>query len=239
MKKILFAILLMPALVFNSCDTLKNINLPIDGVVSLSESDIVAGLKEALNVGTNNSVSFLGKTDGFLKNPSFKIPFPEEAQKVETKLRELGMHELVDNFIVSINRGAEQAVSKAAPIFVDAITSMTFEDAKNILKGEDNAATNYFKSKTSGALFNLFKPVIQTALDQVNATKYWSDITSTYNKIPFVTKVETDLAKYVTDKAMGALFTKIADEEKKIRTDPAARVSEILKKVFNPNAIIQ
>jgi len=231
--------MLIPALVFNSCDILKEIDIPVDGPVTLTETDIVAGLKEALNVGTNNAVGFLGKTDGFLKNPLFKIPFPEDVKNVETKLRDLGMDQLVDNFITSMNRGAEQAVSKAAPIFLDAITSMTFEDAKNILKGEDNAATEYFRGKTSGALFNLFKPIIQTALDNVNATKYWTDITTVYNRIPLVTPVETDLAKYVTDKAMGALFTKIADEEKKIRTDPVARVSDILKKVFNPNAIIQ
>jgi enolase len=138
-----------------------------------------------------------------------------------------------------MNHGAENAVSKAAPIFLNAITSMTFADAKNILKGADNAATEYFKGKTTTALFGLFKPEIQKALDAVNATKYWSDITSTYNKIPFVTKIETDLAKYVTDKALTALFTQIASEEKKIRTDPLARVNDILKKVFNPNAVIQ
>lgn len=239
MKNLFFIFLTVSALAFNSCDTLKNINLPLDTPLALSESDIVAGLKEALSVGTNNSVSFLGKADGFLKNPQFKIPFPEDVQQVESKLRAMGLNDLVDNFITSINRGAENAVSKAAPIFINAITSMSFEDAKNILKGSDNAATEYFKGKTSTALFNLFKPEIKKALDAVNATKYWTDITSTYNKIPFVTKVETDLPKYVTDKAMTALFTKIADEEKKIRTDPVARVSDILKKVFNPNAIIQ
>lgn len=231
--------MLISALVFNSCDILKGIDIPVERPVILTETDIVAGLKEALNVGTDNAVGSLGKTDGFLQNPLFKIPFPPEAQKVETKLRELGFNELVDNFILSMNRGAEDAVSKAAPIFVNAINSMTFEDAKNILKGDDDAATEYFKSKTSGALFDLFKPVIKTALDNVNATKYWTDITTIYNKIPLVTPVETDLAKYVTDKAMNALFTKIAEEEKKIRTNPAARVSDLLKKVFNPNAIIQ
>lgn len=221
-----------------ACDTLSQIQLPT-GPVPLTESEIVSGLKEALNVGTNNAVGFLGKTDGFLKNPLFKIPFPEDAKRAETKLRELGMNELVDNFITTLNHGAENAVSKAGPIFLNAITSMTFADAKNILKGADNAATEYFKSKTTTSLFNLFKPEIQKALDAVNATKYWSDITTTYNKIPFVTKIETDLAKYVTDKALAALFTQIAVEEKKIRTDPVARVSDILKKVFDPNAIVQ
>ncbi len=238
MKKILFAILLLPSLTFNSCDILKDVNLPTNTGV-LTNADIVSGLKEALKVGTDNAVGFLGKTDGFLKNPLFTIPFPEEANRVKTKLEQLGMHQLVDNFVATMNHGAEQAVSKAAPIFLDAITSMTFQDAKNILKGADDAATQYFKVKTSNALFKLFKPQIKSALDKVNATKYWTDITTTYNKIPLVKPVETDLSKYVTDKAMSALFTKIADEEKKIRTNPAARVTDILKKVFNPNAIIQ
>lgn len=238
MKKnlLLFAAIVI---LFAGCDTLSKINIPTGLPVALTESEIVSGLKEALNVGTNNAVGFLGKADGFLKNPLFKIPFPEDAQRAETKLRELGMNEMVDNFITTMNHGAENAVSKAGPIFLNAITSMTFADAKNILKGADNAATEYFKSKTTTSLFSLFKPEIQKALDAVNATKYWSDITSTYNKIPFVTKVETDLSKYVTDKALAALFKQIAVEEKKIRTDPVARVSDILKKVFDPNAIVQ
>ncbi|PKP04941.1 MAG: DUF4197 domain-containing protein [Bacteroidetes bacterium HGW-Bacteroidetes-6] len=238
MRKTIFASIAV-LLLFAGCDTISKMNLPTGGAVILSESDIVSGLKEALNVGTNNAVGLLGKADGFLKNPLFKIPFPEDAKRAETKLRELGMNDLVDNFITTMNHGAENAVSKAAPIFLNAITSMTFEDAKNILKGADNAATEYFKAKTTTALFGLFKPEIQKALDAVNATKYWTDITSTYNKIPFVTKIETDLAKYVTDKALSALFTQIASEEKKIRTDPVARVNDILKKVFNPNAVIQ
>lgn len=235
MKKI-FIPLLFLLLIIGSCDILKQ---QMQNTVVLSETDIVNGLKEALKVGTNNSVSTLGIVGGFNNNAKFKIPFPQEAQRAEAKLRELGMNDLVDKFVKTMNDGAENAVSKAAPIFVNAITSMSIQDAKNILKGSDDAATLYFKSKTQTQLFDLFKPEVKKALDVVNATKYWTDIVSTYNKIPLVTKIETDLSKYVTNKAIEALFVKIAEEEKLIRTDPTKRVSEILKKVFNPNAIVQ
>ncbi len=212
------------------CEVLKQIEMP--SRQPLTTGDIVAGLKQALEIGTNNSVSFLGKTDGFYRNPLFKIPFPEEAKVVEEKLRELGMNRLVDDFIRTMNRGAENAVTLAAPIFVDAIKQMTFDDARNILKGPDNAATEYFRTKTSSRLAELFKPEVQSALNKVEATRYWGDITTTYNRIPFVRKVETDLAKYVTEKTMNALFTKVAEEEKLIRADPAARVTDLLKRVF-------
>lgn len=213
-----------------SCEVLKQIEMPTQQ--PLTTGDIIAGLKQALEIGTNNSVNFLGKTDGFYGNPLFKIPFPEEAKVVEEKLRDLGMHRLVDDFIRTMNRGAENAVKLAAPIFVDAIKQMTFDDARNILRGPDDAATEYFRTKTSSRLAELFKPEVQSALDKVEATKYWSDITTTYNRIPFVRRVETDLAKYVTEKTMNALFTKVAEEEKLIRTDPAARVTDLLKRVF-------
>ncbi len=142
------------------------------------------------------------------------------------------MGKKVDEFIVNMNKGASEAVKQATPIFSDAVRNMSFADAKQILQGPDNAATNYFKDKTSSQLFGLFKPKVQQTLDQVEVTKYWTDIMTIYNKIPLTQKVETDLAKYVTDKAMAGLFIKIAEEEKKIRTDPVARISDILKKVF-------
>ncbi|MCX7697428.1 MAG: DUF4197 domain-containing protein [Bacteroidales bacterium] len=239
MKTRILLLSMIILLVFPACDVLQQFTKQTNTPVILTESDIVQGLKEALKVGTNNAISFLGKTDGFLGNSLYKILFPPEVQKVETKLRELGFHQLIDNFIVAMNRGAENAVSKAGPIFVNAILSMTFEDAKNILKGPDNAATEYFRKKTSQQLSQLFKPEIKKALDEVHATKLWEDITTTYNKIPLVTPVQTDLPQYVTDKALQALFNVIAGEEKKIRTDPAARINDILRKVFNPNAIIR
>lgn len=229
MKKIIVLCLFVVSL--TGCEVLKNIEMPVQQ--PLTTSDIIAGLKQALEIGTNNSVGFLGKTDGFYGNPLFKIPFPEEAKIVEEKLRDLGMNRMIDDFIRNMNRGAENAVKLAAPIFVDAIKEMTFEDARNILKGSNDAATEYFRTKTSAKLAMLFKPEVQTTLDKVEVTKYWNDITTTYNRLPFAKKVETDLAKYVTEKTMNALFAKVAEEEKLIRTDPAARVTELLKKVFS------
>lgn len=238
MKKY-FVAFAVAVILFAGCDTLGKLNLPTNVPTVLSETDVANGLKEALNVGTNNAVGLLGKADGFLKSPLYMIPFPQEAIRAKEKLEQLGMGTLIDNFIATMNHGAENAVSKAAPIFLNAITSMTITDAVNILKGADNAATEYFKSKTTASLTSLFKPEISKALDAVNCTKYWTDITSTYNKIPLVTPIETDLSKYVTDKAISALFSQIAVEEKKIRTDPAARINDILKKVFDTNAIVQ
>ncbi|MCF8298018.1 MAG: DUF4197 domain-containing protein [Saprospiraceae bacterium] len=227
--------LVLIAIIFtlSSCDVLESIiGMAPQGPAPLTNSEIVAGLKDALNVGTKNAVGNLSQEGGFLNNPVLKIPFPPEAQKVEEKLRQIGMGNKVDEFVVNMNKGASEAVKQATPIFANAVKSMSFADAKQILQGPDNAATNYFKDKTSAELFKLFQPKVQQTLDQVAVTKYWDDITGIYNKIPFVTKVETDLTKYVTEKAMDGLFFKIAEEEKKIRTDPVARVTDILKKVF-------
>ena len=232
MKKINLVLI---ALVFtlSSCDVLEAlIGMAPTAPAALTNSEIVAGLKEALNVGTKNAVGNLSQSGGFLNNPVLKISFPPEAQKVEEKLRQIGMGKKVDEFIVNMNKGASEAVKQATPIFANAVKTMSFADAKQILTGPENAATNYFKNKTSAELFKLFQPKVKQTLDQVAVTKYWNDITNIYNKIPFVTKVQTDLNKYVTDKAMAGLFVKIAEEEKQIRTDPVARVSAILKKVF-------
>jgi hypothetical protein len=215
-----------------SCDTLKSIQDQVSGPAPLTESEIVAGLKQALEVGTGNAVSILNKTDGYFADAMVKILFPPDAQRAADKLRQIGMGKLVDDFILTMNRAAEKAAAEAKPIFVDAVKQMTFADARNILQGPDNAATEYFKGKTTPALTAKFTPPISNALNQSNATKYWTDITTTYNKIPLVTKVETDLVKYTTGKALDGLFLKLAAEEKKIRTNPAARVTELLQKVF-------
>jgi hypothetical protein len=234
-----FARLTIAATVFLSltwmgCDTLTAIQKGVEqaGAPALTETEIANGLKEALQVGTGNAVTMLNATDGYFKDPLVKILFPPEAQRASDKLRELGMGKLVDDFTLSMNRGAEKAAKEAGPIFVEAVKSMTIQDAKGILNGADNAATEYFKSKTSTQLQAKFYPVIQNSLNSVNATKYWTDITTTYNKIPLVQPVNTDLADYTTKKALDGLFLKIAGEEKKIRENPAARVSELLKKVF-------
>lgn len=199
----------------------------------LSNEDIVAGLKEALSVGARNSADKLSSIDGFFANAAIKVLMPDEAKKVESTLRNLGFGNMVDNAILSMNRAAEEASKSAAPIFVDAVKSMSIQDAFGILKGSDSAATVYLKGKTTANLTTAFKPVIDKALEKTNATKYWKDVFETYNKLPTTfNKVNTDLSGYVTDKALTGMFFQVALEEQKIRKDPAARVTDILKKVF-------
>jgi hypothetical protein len=201
----------------------------------LTENDAVAGIKEALIQGTNEGVSLLSVVDGYFGNPEIKIPFPKDAGMVESRLRAVGLGSEVDKAILSINRAAEDAAKEAKPIFVSAITGMSISDAIGIVKGNDNAATQYLRKTTTTELAAKFKPVIKTSLDKVNATKYWTDLINTYNKIPMVQKMNPDLAAYVTDQAINGLFVMIAKEEQKIRKDPVARTTELLKKVFaNP-----
>ena len=198
----------------------------------LTEKDAADGIKEALVNGTGQSVKVVSVPDGYWGNPEIKIPFPAEAQEMESKLRAVGMGKKVDEFNVSMNRAAEKAASEAKPIFVAAIKGMTVKDAVNIVKGADNAATTYLKNTTTPELVEKFQPVIKTSLDNVNATKYWTDLITIYNKIPLVRKMNPNLADYVTRKAIDGLFIMIAKEEIKIRKDPMARTSELLKKVF-------
>ena len=202
------------------------------GVNPLSESEIVKGLKEALVVGSNNASSQLSLLDGFNANSLIRIPFPPEVSQIASKLRDIGFGSKVDEFETTLNRAAEQAAKDAAPIFGNAITQMTFTDAKNILKGSNTSATSYLQSKTNDALFTSFSPTIKNALNSSLATSKWTEITSIYNRLPFITPVETDLVKYTTNKALSGLFIVVAEEEKKIRENPAARVSDILQKVF-------
>jgi hypothetical protein len=198
----------------------------------LTEKDAADGIKEALVNGTGQSVKVVSVIDGYWGNPEIKIPFPSEAQEMESKLRAVGMGKKVDEFNVSMNRAAEKAATEAKPIFVAAIKGMTVRDAINIVKGSDNAATMYLKNTTTPELVEKFQPVIKTSLDNVNATKYWSDLITIYNKIPLVKKMNPNLSDYVTRKAIDGLFIMIAKEELKIRKDPMARTSELLKKVF-------
>jgi len=239
MKKIiqlLSCVLLLSAL--SACESTQQIIKTIEqnypaaaGGGQLSTADIAAGLKQALEVGAQNSGNQLSALDGFFKNAAIKILLPEEAQKVEKTLRDLGMGSLVDKAILSLNRAAEDATKSAAPIFVDAIKTMTIQDALGILKGGDFAATSYLKTKTTSALTASFKPVIQTSLDKVSATKYWSDVFTTYNKFA-TNKINPDLSGFVTDKAITGIFYQVGLEEQKIRKDPVARVTDLLKKVF-------
>lgn len=236
MKK--FAILIVTASVLSltSCAQWDIFKKEADKVLNqtkpLTNDEIIQGLKEALVIGSQNSSIRASKLDAYYKNPKLFIPFPPEAVKAEKKLREIGLGGKVDEFIVTLNRAAEEAAKEAAPIFVNAVKQMTIKDAANILNGADNAATMYLKNTTSTQLTTKFKPVIAKALDKVNATKYWADIINTYNKIPLVTKMNPDLPGYATGKAIDGLFVLVADEELKIRKDPAARVTEILKRVF-------
>tara|TARA_B110000093_G_C12857727_1_gene362092 strand:- start:151 stop:879 length:729 start_codon:yes stop_codon:yes gene_type:complete len=199
---------------------------------ALSEEEVALGLKEALNIGVEKGVDQLSKPDGFFKDPEIKIPFPEEVKEVESKLRKIGQGKKVDEAIESINRAAEDAVIDAKDIFITAIKNMTLTDALGILRGEKDAATKYLEKSTRAALVEKFKPTVKVSLDKVGATRYWNLMFSTYNKIPFVTKVNPDLDDYVTNKAIDGLFIQIAKEELTIRKNPTARVTELLKKVF-------
>ncbi|HEY8396811.1 MAG TPA: DUF4197 domain-containing protein [Flavihumibacter sp.] len=197
----------------------------------LSSDDIVAGLKEALAQGTQKSVEKLSSADGFFKDAAVKVLLPEEARQVEQKLRSLGMGKLVDDAILSINRAAEDASKSAAPIFMSAVKKMTVQDGLGILRGADTAATGYLRKSTSPELVAAFKPVIESSLEKTGATKYWAAVFEAYNKVS-LKKINPDLSSYVTGKAIDGIFYYVADEEKKIRTNPAARATDLLKKVF-------
>jgi hypothetical protein len=213
-------------------DANEVLNSP-SGTSPLTNTEVISGLKEALSVGTNNSISLTSKLDGFYKNPALFIPFPPAAIKVKEKVESLGLKNQVDKFVETLNRAAETASKEAAPIFLNAIRSMSIADGFSILSGGDNAATTYLKEKTSAQLRTKFNPVVKEAITKVEVTKYWNPLINTYNKIPFIEKQNPDLEDYVTRKAMDGLFFMIAKEEKKIRKDPLARVTDILKKVFS------
>jgi hypothetical protein len=209
-------------------------NLPGSSNNTSGQQKIVAGLKQALTIGTQNSTNKLGAVDGFFADAAVKILMPPEAQDVEKTLRRFGLGSLVDKTVLSLNRAAEDAAKSATPIFVNAIKQMTISDALGILRGGDFAATNYFKQKTTASLTTAFKPVISKSLNKVDATKYWSDVFTAYNRFS-TKKVETDLTAYVTQKAIDGIFYEVGLEEQKIRKDPAARVTDLLKQVFGGN----
>lgn len=200
---------------------------------TVTQDEAGNGIKEALTQGITNAVLNLNKTDGFFGSAIYKVLLPPDAKKVETTLRNIGMGAQVDKAILSINRGAEDAVGYAKPIFADAIKQMTITDAINIVKGPKDAATQYFKQKTSAKLIEAFTPSVKSSLDKVSATKYYGDIVNTYNKLPTTfNKANPDLTSYVVGKAVDALFDQIAKEEANIRTNPVAQTTDLLKKVF-------
>jgi hypothetical protein len=210
-------------------DAMKLVN---QGKGSLTEKDAVEGIKEALVKGTGESVNLVSKLNGYFSNPEIKIPFPRDAREIESKLRAIGLGSKIDEVILSINRAAEDAAKSAQPIFVTAVKNMSITDAFQIVKGPNDAATQYLARTTTPELKAKFSPVIKASLDKVDATRLWEDVIKTYNQIPFVTKQNPDLTAYVTDKAISGLFTMISKEELKIRQNPAARTTELLKKVF-------
>lgn len=212
---------------------LKNAKKLLNSNVStLTEKDAVDGIKEALVNGTSESVKLVSVLDEYWGNPEIKIPFPPEAKEVENRLRAIGLGKKVDEFNLSMNRAAEKAATEAKPIFIAAIKGMTVTDAINIVRGQNNAATLYLQNTTTPELKNKFQPIIKTTLDNTSVTRYWNDLISAYNKIPLVRKMKPNLPEYVTDKVINVLFVMRAKEELKIRKDPVARTSELLKKVF-------
>ncbi|CAG5078284.1 DUF4197 domain-containing protein [Parvicella tangerina] len=245
MKKIILSIAVASSLVMTSCDVLTEVADTAIGATtngsgtaapSLTNDEVIAGLKEALTVGIKNGAGMASKMDGFLKNSEIRLPFPPDAQKVKEKAIDLGLQNKVDEFETTLNRAAEEACKEAAPIFVDAIKNMSIADGFSILKGEDNAATNYLKDKTTASLKTAFAPKVQAAIDKVQLTKYWEPLTKAYNTSTMFSgkeEVNTDLNEYVTDRAISGLFLLVEKEEKKIRKDPVARVTDILQKVFS------
>lgn len=212
------------------CASLGNLGGMGGGV---TQAEAAQGIREALVQGTTTAILNLNKQDGFFGNQAYKLFLPPDASKIENTLRDLGLNSVVDRAILSINRAAEDAVGRAKPIFADAIRQMTITDALNIVRGSRDAATQYFRDKTTNQLIDAFSPIIKQALDRTQATRYYGDAINAYNRLPTTfNKINPDLPSYVTGKAVDALFDQIAKEELNIRENPAARVTEILKKVF-------
>lgn len=231
MIKRIFAVLI----IFNltACAELQDAvnQLPQSGGV-LSNADIAAGLRQALDLGIDKQVTKLTQTDGFFKNELVKILLPEELQKVDKALRQVGLGSLADEGLKVLNRAAEDAVKEATPIFVNAVKDITFNDAKNILLGDDNAATSYLNSKTQTELYSKFKPVINNSLSKVGADQIWSNLITRYNNLPLTSSVNPDLTDYVTSEALKGVYTMIAVEEMEIRNNLSSRSTDLLRKVF-------
>lgn len=236
MRYILFPIIL--CLTFFSCtdsqiaQTSDTLGKVLKQNQQVSTEEVVKGLKEALTQGISKGSTQASQIDGYFKNELLRIAIPPDMQKANQKLRALGFNKLMDDFELSLNRGAEEAAKQSQPIFVQAITSMTIQDAWNILKGQNDAATVYLRNTTNTQLYNAFQPIIQRSLQRVNATKYYVDIVTTYNKIPLMEPLNPHLDDYVTNRAIDGLFVLIKQEEANIRSNPSARATEILKKVF-------
>ena len=199
---------------------------------SADSPNIASGLKEALQVGTKNTVAKVGVTDGYFANEAIKILMPEKLRPLEKGLRMLGKGPEIDSFVLAMNRAAEKAAPGARSIFIDAISAMSFEDAKGILTGGDTAATAYFKEKTSGKLHDAFQPVVESSMEQVGVVQKYEALSKKFESIPFAKKEMLDINGYVVSKSLDGLFLVLGEEEKKIRTNPAAQITPLLKQVF-------
>lgn len=230
MKKIT---LIIAITLFASCAELQQVvnQLPT-GTTALGNEEIGNGLRAALEEGISKQVSRLTKTDGFFKNELVKILLPEELRKVDKTLRDIGLDNLADEGLRVLNRAAEDAVSEATPIFVNAVKEMSFTDAKAILLGDDQAATTFLENKTTTELYDKFNPVIKSSFQKVGADKVWASLINKYNAIPLTSNVNPDLTDYVTQEALKGVYTMIAVEEKEIRTKSSSRTTDLLKKVF-------
>jgi Protein of unknown function (DUF4197) len=233
MKKLFTLSLILISITLGSCDVINQATGAAGVGTGISNAEAGSGIKEALAQGIAKSVLQLNTTDGFFKDAIYKVLLPPDAKKIENTLRSLGFNSMVDKAILQINRGAEDAAGYAKPIFVDAIKSMTLNDAIGLIRNGDTSATHFFREKTTDKLMAAFAPVIKSSLDKTEATKYYSEMVTKYNNLPIVfKKVNPDLTGYVTERATGALFNLIAKEEVNIRTNLAARTSDLLKKVF-------
>lgn len=226
---------------FTACDVLEEAASMVttttntNSTPALTNTEVISGLKEALNVGIKNSVNLTSVTDGFLGNAAIRLPFPEDALKVKQKALDWGLSGQVEKFETTLNRAAEEATKEALPIFVDAISNMSISDGFSILNGGDGAATKFLKDQTTAKLVAAFSPKVEAAIAKVKLTEYWNPIITKYNSAMSLTggeKLNPDLNKYVTEKAIAGLFHMVEQEENKIRKDPMARVSDILQKVF-------
>jgi RNA binding exosome subunit len=236
MRKLSFLILFVFALSvpMSYAGFLDNIFKDIGGIRQGGPDNdtIISGLKEALSIGTDKAVKNVSQVDGYFGNKMIKILMPEKIQNVADVLSKVGYRKEVDDFILSMNRAAEKAGPQATAFFIDAIKDMSFDDAGKILKGGDTAATEFFRTKTHNKIYNAFKPIISSSIDEVGVTNSYKNMMAKYESIPFVDKQSLDLDHYVTNKALDGLFYMVGQEEKKIRTDPAARVTDLLKTVF-------
>tara|TARA_R110002051_G_scaffold55200_2_gene103073 strand:+ start:1682 stop:2383 length:702 start_codon:yes stop_codon:yes gene_type:complete len=229
MKKVIAVI---AVLFLSGCAVLQSVVNNLPNQVGVDNTTIANGLRQALDFGIDKQVTKLTQEDGYYGNPLVKILLPEELQKVDNTLRSVGLGSLADEGLKVLNRAAEDAVSTATPIFVDAVKQITFNDAKNILLGSDNSATQYLENKTNAALYAKFNPIIEQSFNKVGADKIWSNLITKYNALPLTNDVNPDLTDYVTNQALKGVYTMIAVEEKDIRTNTAARTTTLLQKVF-------